>query len=300
MKHSPSTLLLFLCVATFSGPGSVEVGAFYLTPRVSTGADITSPVIVRAMRLQNFGTYRKSARVLSWVFPQFLRQIMFRGARHGSSTSRSSRSRSRTSGTNDAGPAPRTGRLAATALSYQVGPSFLQRMSAVSYNGVEGEGGRPSQQSVQQPQPQSAQQNVRPALNGEGGLAGAQENSDVIPILIKYTGGVGYKSLYTGVCRVLKERFGNIAIRKTILGVTEVRGGKKLGIFEVVIGDRSFTSKPGAVGVYLPMADLQAAIERVVVRREKENKMLAAAAAAVSAVASDGSDGISYQESIHP
>jgi hypothetical protein len=108
---------------------------------------------------------------------------------------------------------------------------------------------------------------------------------DTIPIHIKYTGGIGYKSLYMGVYRVLKERFGNIAIRKSILAVTEQRGGKKLGTFEVIVGDRSFSSKPGAPGVYLPMADIQAAIERLVVRREKEHRMMAAAAAAAAAVA---------------
>jgi len=149
------------------------------------------------------------------------------------------------------------------------------------------------QQTSPPPSPSSEGSSNSYSYGGEG-------NGDIIPILIKYTGGVGYKSLYTGVCRVLKERFGNITIRKTILGVTEVRGGKKLGIFEVVVGDRSFTSKPGAPGVYLPMADIQAAIERLVVRREKENRMLAAAAAAAAAVASEGNDGVAFQESIHP
>ncbi|GAB5037289.1 Hypothetical protein NocV09_07000200 [Nannochloropsis oceanica] len=266
-------LLLHVAALAFLGVGA---NAFHLTPRISATADTTSFLITRAMRLPGLSSPRKSIKTLMWIFPPFLRNLGMGGTRlRRSSGSRSSRSSSGSNG---------KPRLNASPLSYDSGPTFLHRTESSSPE---------SEQQASPPQSSTSEGSSSSYSYGEG-------NGDVVPILIKYTGGVGYKSLYTGVCRVLKERFGNITIRKTILGVTEIRGGKKLGVFEVVVGDRSFTSKPGAPGVYLPMADIQAAIERLVVRREKENRILAAAAAAAAALVSEGNDGVAYQESIHP
>ena len=268
-------LLLFL----LAGSGTLVVRAFHLTTLARARSSSSFLLPTHAMRIPGMPFPSKAEKAMLWIFPPFLRHLGLGGAsspqlrrRRSSSSSSSSRRIGGKGSTPTTSTTTTTAkrRLAATSSdtsSLYSTDSFTSTTSVVD----------------ELPLPEV----------GEG-------SGDAIPILIKYTGGVGYKSLYTGVCRVLRERFGNIAIRKAILGVTEVRGGKKLGTFEVVVGDRSFQAKPGAPGVYLPMADIQAAIERLVVRRDKESKMLAAAAAAAAALASDVTEGTAFQESIHP
>lgn len=95
---------------------------------------------------------------------------------------------------------------------------------------------------------------------------------------------MGFKSVFVGCVRVLKDKFPNISIRKTIVAPTEQRGSKKSGLFAVVVGDESFESKRGE-GIYLPMADIAAAIDRLAQRRDKERRAAAAAAQAAAAQA---------------
>ncbi len=97
------------------------------------------------------------------------------------------------------------------------------------------------------------------------------------------TGGVGFKSVFLGCARVLKDQFPNVSIRKTIVAPTEQRGSsKKAGLFEVIVGDETFDNKRGE-GVYLPMADIAAAIDRLAQRRDKERRAVEAALAAAAA-----------------
>lgn len=98
------------------------------------------------------------------------------------------------------------------------------------------------------------------------------------------TGGVGFKSVFVGCVRVLKDKFGAaISIRKTIVAPTEQRGSnKRAGLFEIIVGDETFASKRGE-GVYLPMADIASAIDRLAQKREKERRVVAAAAAQAAA-----------------
>lgn len=50
------------------------------------------------------------------------------------------------------------------------------------------------------------------------------------------TGGVGYKPLYTGVSKVIRDKFPGIQIRKMIIAPSSP-GNKKQGMFEIAIDD---------------------------------------------------------------
>jgi len=54
--------------------------------------------------------------------------------------------------------------------------------------------------------------------------------------LVTDTGGVGYKPLYAGVSKVIREKFPAVQIRKMIMAPTGT-SNKKQGLFEIIIDD---------------------------------------------------------------